>query len=161
MRVNLVALFLSLCISSQAQTNFNHPISGFQTFTLGPGVYNYYDNGGPNGDYANNIDGSIIRFIPQTGHRIAYTYLSFDVEDFPPFDCWDYLDVTEFGDCGFLFPTFQYCNFPDPASKLLCNSESLEFAFYSDGSITKSGWHIRMVVEPTSCIRRAHSHPIA
>lgn len=142
----LIFLILQIAaLSAESQTNYNHPVSGTQTVVLGPGVYNYYDNGGPNNNYSNNINGSTIEFIPVDGHRIRIQYLAFQLETFNPSCQYDFMDFSII-DCNFFSPVESFCEFPIHPVRLFCRSEGLRFTFTSDGSFTEAGWHIRIEV---------------
>jgi hypothetical protein len=147
MRFLSIVFMLLIALNVQSQTSFNHPVSGAQSFTLAPGIYNYYDNGGPNGNYSDNIDLSSITFSPQQGHRIRITYLQFDVEQ-NGFSggCYDYLSLGWLPDCGDLYLSTEYCEVAIGSGQSFCNSESVTFSFFSDGSVTLPGWHIRIEV---------------
>lgn len=143
----LLVIFAILFIVgiTNGQTYF-HPVSGDQVVTLGPGIYNYYDNGGPGGNYSDGIDGSSITFKPQQGHRIAFSFQQFELEPNPSGGCYDYLQLVESSDCSTFWPAEEYCEFPFNSSRLLCYSQEIIFRFFSDLSVTESGWHIRIEV---------------
>lgn len=143
----LLPSFLLAFASVMAQTSFNHPLSGVQTITLGPGVYNYYDNGGPNGNYSNNIDASVIEFEPIQGHFISVWYQSFELEPPGPSGCWDFMEVS-FIDCNFFSPVNSFCEFPNPPGEQFCRDGKLKFSFTSDFTGTASGWRIQLTVLP-------------
>jgi len=131
--------------------NYNHPLSGFQTVELGEGTYNYYDNGGPNGNYANNVS-SWITFVPDEGHFMTWQVITYNIEDNSPScggSCCDLLTATYIPGCGDVGVSQSYCGTGQEfGPNYLCGGESLEFYFTSDGSVTPSGWHISIEVFP-------------
>ncbi len=84
---SFVLLLAILTVPLAAQTNVNMGTSGVTSgspFTINPPAncfYNFYDNGGPNGNYSNNVNASIT-FLPANPatHRIQATFTSFGIE---------------------------------------------------------------------------------
>ncbi|MEO6760683.1 MAG: hypothetical protein ABIO24_14590, partial [Saprospiraceae bacterium] len=83
-----MALILTVCtLPLVAQTNVNLATSGAtigSPFSINPPAtcyFNFYDNGGPNGNYSNNVNASIT-FLPANPatHRIQATFTSFGLE---------------------------------------------------------------------------------
>ncbi|MGB3078893.1 MAG: PPC domain-containing protein, partial [Saprospiraceae bacterium] len=132
--------------------NFNHPISGFEDHTLGEGTYHYYDDGGPNGNYSNNINGSSIHFTPAQGYYIEWKFVQYEFE-LDPFcgaeQCCDRLTSSWLPTCSDLFINQDYCgSFVQPccSTMALCSGEGISFSFTSDASVPKPGWHIIIYV---------------
>jgi hypothetical protein len=142
-----VACLLALPCSVFAQ-NFNHPLSGDQEHTLAAGSYNYYDSGGPNGNYSNNTNSSIF-FTPETGYFIQWRIISYNIEE--PVcggECCDLLTASWLPNCGDLFWQTDFCGSGGLGDFVtLCAGEGLFFNFTSDNSVTPAGWNILIVVE--------------
>lgn len=133
--------------------NFFHPTSGFEEHVLGPGTYHYYDDGGANGNYSLDINGSTMFFSPQEGYFIQWKFIQYEFEQDPfcgPDECCDRLTSSWLPDCGDLFISEDYCgSFVQPCceTRALCSGEGISFSFLSDFSVTKPGWHIIIYVE--------------
>ncbi len=131
--------------------NFFQPVSGFADHILGPGIYNYYDNGGANGNYAANITESYISFIPQEGHFIQWHIVNYVIEDNSSLcggECCDQLTLNYLPACGDISIYQNYCGQGSSGVNLMCGGESLHFEFRSDGTVQLAGWHIVIEVQP-------------
>ncbi len=85
-------IFTNLKVSSQ---NYNHPKSGSQTVNLPAvnGVYYYYDDGGPNANYSNDINNSKITFKVPAGYDLSYKVELIDMDND---GCtFDYLEINQ------------------------------------------------------------------
>jgi hypothetical protein len=141
------ALALNLC----SQT-FLHPTSGFEAHTLGPGTYQYYDNGGANGNYGNNIS-SGISFIPAEGCFIYWRMVSHEIENNAAScggSCCDVLSRYYQPVCGDLGQSTDYCGTGQNFGLFYCGGESLSYNFTSNGSITLAGWHVEIIIKTST-----------
>ena len=144
--------------SASAQTAVNHPYNtGHATYTLnsGPGTawFNYYDSGGPGGNYANytNLSTSVVTFMSAPGTTIDVAFSAFQVEG-----GWDGLFI--YDGASTAAPQISsgngspYCSgtagawwgggLPGNAGPGLVRStgNAITFAFCSDFSVTYPGW---------------------
>ncbi|MEN2993631.1 MAG: CUB domain-containing protein [Bacteroidia bacterium] len=144
---------------------YNHPTTGVGgTYSGGCQVHtcsgNYYDNGGPGANYANNVNWIYWTFCPNAdGQCLRVTFTSFDVESGCFWGgcsgtpcCYDLLRVQNgpaqngpilWQGCGNAIPPQQTSTDP---------SGCLTFRFCSDGSITRPGWSATLSCVP--CTRQ-------
>ncbi|MEZ4964946.1 MAG: proprotein convertase P-domain-containing protein [Saprospiraceae bacterium] len=141
--------FLGCLFGAQAfaQLTVNHPTSGNAgTFSLAPPTVctiNYYDNGGPTGNYATSISNSVVSFAPGTaGYKVRCTFSSFATEG-----GFDFLTVYDGPTTGSPFiastsggvpPTNMPGNIVQATAANA--SGSLTFSFFSDVIIAAAGW---------------------
>jgi len=150
-----LAMIISILVSPSVfwSQNFYHPTSGFEEHVLGPGTYQYYDDGGPNGDYSLDINGSTMSFSPQEGYFIQWKFIEYEFElnaACVPDDCCDRLTSSWLPNCGDLFVNEDYCGSyiqPCCETSALCSGEGISFSFTSDFSVVKPGWHIIIYVQ--------------
>lgn len=145
--------------SASAQTAVNHPYNtGHATYTLnsGPGTawFNYYDSGGPGGNYANytNLSTSVVTFMSAPGTTIDVAFSAFQVEG-----GWDGLFIYDGAStaapqigsgnasppvCGGTAGAWWGGGLPGNAGPGLVRStgNAITFAFCSDFSVTYPGW---------------------
>ncbi len=131
--------------------SWNHPTTGQQnTYSGGCQVHtcsgNYYDNGGPTGNYANNVNWIYWTFCPNNSTQcLRVTFSSFNVESgcgycsFNPC-CYDILLIQN-GPAQNGPILWQGCGTSSPGTFTSSDpSGCLTFRFCSDGSVTRSGW---------------------
>ncbi|MBN8556219.1 MAG: IPTL-CTERM sorting domain-containing protein [Burkholderiales bacterium] len=145
--------------SASAQTAVNHPHNtGLATYTLnsGPGTawFNYYDSGGPGGNYADNANRttSVVTFMSAPGTTIDVAFGAFQVEA-----GWDGLFIYDGAStaapqigsgnafppaCGGTAGAWWGNGLPGNAGPGLVRStgNAITFAFCSDASVTGFGW---------------------
>lgn len=162
-------LVWALALLAYAQ-NYYHPTTGVAgTYSGGCQVHtcsgNYYDNGGPGGDYANNVRFIYWTFCPNANNVcLRAQFTSFDVETSPGWiiagcgpwlnlNCYDILAVINgpaqngtiiWGGCGTTGPGTVTSTDP---------SGCLTFRFCSDNSVTRPGWAATLSCVP--CTRPA------
>lgn len=127
--------------------NYYHPTAGLQNTYVGACMVstcsgNYYDNGGPGGDYSNFINNVYRTFCPNTaGMCMRVTFSQFNVEPANGPNCYDFLQIKAgptqnspnlFAGCGTNISIGPFTS-NDP-------SGCLTFRFYSDFTITRPGW---------------------
>lgn len=141
-----------------------HPTTGIAGEYVGACTVNscsgtYYDNGGPGGNHADNVNGSYRVFCPTTAFNcIRATFTSFNLNDVDPFctfygyalgtSCCDMLWITNsatqngtllWGGCGTALP---------PVITSTSPSGCLSFRFWSDNTINNSGWSATLSCVP-------------
>ncbi len=131
-------------------SNFAGPI----TFATPPACGGkFYDNGGPDGDYANDSDDTITISPENAMELVTVTFTSFDVEE-----GWDALYVYDGPDTTFPlidsgnpatnggFPAGGYYGTTPPGPFTSSDaSGALTFVFLSDGSVPRAGWEADVV----------------
>jgi hypothetical protein len=139
--IYLSTLFFLFSFICKSQT-YLQPTSGntvSYTVTCG-GNYNYYDQGGAAGNYTNSNGGSDITFTPSSGGsfiQIDFTAGPFDIEPNGA-GCYDYIQIYDgVNTAAPLIGT--YCNSNIPGV-ITSTTGSLTIHFYSDGSVTGTGW---------------------
>lgn len=158
--IPVLLTFFGWAKMAQSQSSFNHPTNTSNQHTLIPGIYTYYDSGGPAGDYTNNEDGSIT-FCPSSDNEVIRVFFSeVSIELLGSGACQDVLTVSgdahnNNGDfCGDGMLTVN-----DPFRELEAGmvfeaapGDCLTFEFKSDGSIFQDGWSATIDVRaPVSC----------
>ena len=95
------------------------------------------DSGGEIGDYDNN-ENSIVIIEPTGATQVSLTFLSFDVEQ--EANCnYDYVEVYDGN--SILSPLIgRYCNGTPPPSSINSTGGALLVKFFSDNTVTKSGF---------------------
>jgi hypothetical protein len=155
-------LFLFVCGFATAQTNVNMAANGATVgspYAISPPVicfYNFYDNGGPGGNYNNGATGNIT-FLPSNAatHRIRVNFTTFALEA-----GWDAMYIYNstavgvnqiIGPDGVTNSLFPAGNWSTTAPTVLTANtgiaavganaaEALTFQFLSDASINAGGW---------------------
>ncbi|MCS6790544.1 MAG: T9SS type A sorting domain-containing protein [Bacteroidia bacterium] len=96
------------------------------------GSANFYDSGGPSGNYGNS-ENRVMRFVSGGGQRIQVVFTSFSTES-----CCDYLEIYDgSGTNAPLVGIYRGTTLP-PAFVSL--SDTITFRFVSDGGVVSSGW---------------------
>ena len=144
-----IILFYIIILSIPAgkAQNYYHPTTGLQNTYTGACMVstcsgNYYDNGGPAGDYSNNINLVYRTFCPNTpGMCLRVTFSQFNVEPANGPNCYDVLQVKA-GPTQNSPNLFSGCGTNVSIGPFTSNDPSgcLTFRFYSDFTITRSGW---------------------
>jgi hypothetical protein len=126
--------------------DYYHPVLGVTFATLAPGTYDYYDNGGPNGLYANNIENTGISFYPQANCYLDWHFEYYEIETNQAFcngECCDHLEISWLPPCGDLLLSNTYCGSDEfTPVQTHCLGEGINFNFTSDNSVILAGWHI-------------------
>ena len=125
--------FIKVLAASQGQ---NHNMSNATVATCGG---NFYDPGGPTGQYGNNQDYTMV-FVPATqGDQLKFTFTQFDVESHSSCN-YDWLKIFDGPNTDApLIGT--YCGTNSPG--VITSSHptgALTFQFHSDYSMTEPGW---------------------
>lgn len=144
-------------IHSALAQPYYHPTVGIAGEYVGSclvndcGPFNYYDNGGPGGNYSNNINNIYRVFCPSiAGNCMRVTFNSFNLETYSSFWGWgDYLIVGN----GPTQNSTAFTTAPANASGIITGTPAvpfsftstnasgcLTFRFRSDGSTTRAGW---------------------
>ncbi|MEN2992396.1 MAG: CUB domain-containing protein [Bacteroidia bacterium] len=109
------------------------------------GDLNFYDSGGPAGDYANN-ENQVMTFLAPLGQRLRLEFTAFNTET-----NWDWLEVYDgVGIGGTQLGRFSGTNVP---ASITSSGRALTIRFTSDASVVRSGWAARLtcVVPPAAC----------
>jgi len=95
----------------------------------------FYDNGGPNSNYSNNLN-LTMTFLPATaGGIIEVAFQSFELEA-----DWDFLYIYD-GTSASATQIGQYSGGNTPGTVTATNADgALTFVFTSDGGVNKTGW---------------------
>ncbi len=129
-------------------SEINGPIT-FETLLTPPACgEQFFDTGGPTGDYQNNEDVTWTISPDLPGDAVTVTFISFDVES-----NWDALYIHNGPDTSFPlidsgnpatisgFPAGGYYGTVSPGSFISSHpSGALTFRFLSDGSVPRAGW---------------------
>ncbi len=128
----IILFFVLLTFDAQAQSYEIDDISG-GTVTTCAGVF--YDSGGSGSNYQNNENYSVT-FTSSNGGTLSFNFTSWNVENHSScsFDGLRIYDGTSNGDP--LIGT--YCS--NSPGTVASSGTSLYFEFYSNGSVTESGW---------------------
>ena len=95
----------------------------------------FYDNGGPNANYSDQLDMTLTVYPSTPGRQLEVTFQSFDVEN-----NWDFLYIYD-GTSTSATAIGTYTGSTNPGTIASTNDEgALTFKFTSDQSINKSGW---------------------
>ncbi|MBW6498678.1 MAG: carboxypeptidase regulatory-like domain-containing protein [Bacteroidales bacterium] len=124
----------------------NHLMSNATVATCGG---NFYDSGGPSGQYGNNQNYTMT-FVPATqGDRLKFTFSQFSVE--ANSSCsYDWLKIYDGPDkSASLIGTYCGNNSPGVVTSTHTTG-ALTFEFHSDGSVTQDGWAAAISCEPYS-----------
>ncbi|MEN2993230.1 MAG: CUB domain-containing protein, partial [Bacteroidia bacterium] len=104
------------------------------------GGANFYDSGGPNGNYSNN-ENRTITFVAPPGQRVYVVFLSFNTEA-----NFDFLRAYDGPNTGSpLIGTYSGTTLPPTINS---TGNSLTFNFTSDGSVVGSGWSAMVFCGP-------------
>ncbi len=110
----------------------------------------FYDSGGSASGYGNSENHEITLRPERTGEYLKEDFLSFSVEP-DGSGCWDYLKIYD-GENTSAPLIGSYCDSNKPTSVTATNeSGSLTFNFYSDASVTQSGWKAEIRSMGDSC----------
>ena len=104
----------------------------------------FYDSGGPNNNYSDNEDYTMVFFPGANGAKLKALFTSFDVE--PQTNClYDYLKI--FNGPNDTYPLFgKYCGTDSPDTVIATSSSGeLTFVFHSDYSVNYSGWEANII----------------
>jgi hypothetical protein len=139
----IIAVCLTYCTWMHCQT-YNHATSGIALEYVGACEVatcggNYYDNGDAAGNYSNNINDIYRVFCPNTaGQCLTATFSSFSIEGGA--GCpYDYFVVSN-GSTQNSPALWAGCGTGSIGPFTGTNNGCLGFRFYSDGSVTSSGW---------------------
>lgn len=142
-------------LAGSAQTannggSVNHPTSGSAVYYMCSG--SYYDNGGPAGNYSNNIASTTVTFYPATaGNKIQITFNSFVTESATCAQNYDWLRVFNGNSTAApplhpttctpgYYTTGQPMSIPTTFTSSAADG-SLTFQFKSDALTTAAGWN--------------------
>ena len=134
-------------ISAGKAQNYYHPTTGLQNTYVGACMVstcsgNYYDSGGPSGDYSNFVNNVYRTFCPSTaGMCMRVTFSQFNVEPANGPNCYDFLQIKA-GPTQNSPNIFSGCGTNVSIGPFTSNDPSgcLTFRFYSDFTITRPGW---------------------
>ncbi len=124
----------------------NHLMSNATVATCGG---NFYDSGGPSGQYGNNQNYTMT-FVPATqGDRLKFTFSQFSVE--ANSSCsYDWLKIYDGPNTSApLIGTYCGNNSPGVVTSTHATG-ALTFEFHSDGSVIQDGWAAAISCEPYS-----------
>jgi hypothetical protein len=171
--LTLTLTLMAVCflgIQSFAQQTVNMPLNnGPQSFTATAGAcpaFNFFDNGGPAGVYANNSGtNSVVTFAPATaGNKIRVTFTQFQCEaNFDALYVWDGPSTASPnipGAGAVIFPVFaggpwNGATAPNNVGPNIVQatagnaSGALTFGFSSDASVQQAGWQSTIVEVPS------------
>lgn len=148
-----ITLFIILFIQSITAQVYYHPTTGVQnTYSGGCQVNtcsgNYYDDGGPTGDYSNNINYIYWTFCPdQVGYCMSMDFTWVDVE-VGLLGCYDVLYIKD-GPAQNSPDIWAGCGTGNLGTITANNpSGCLTIRFYSDGSVNWEGWEATISCVP-------------
>ncbi|MEA3448435.1 MAG: CUB domain-containing protein, partial [Bacteroidota bacterium] len=148
-------------LKSGTRSVYYHPTLGLQNTYNGACMesincgssHSYYDDGG-SGDYSNDINSIYRTFCPgEAGQCVQATINDFSIEDDGWGGCYDYLTISAgptqnstvlWQGCG---SSFSPVTMDGAYSSTITSTDAsgcLVFRFYSDGSVTESGWDITL-----------------
>lgn len=134
--VVVTPIFVDL-ITAEGGAYVNMPVDGTMEITIPAGVasFNVYDDGGRNGDYSNEVDGSIVLTAPE-GFSFLITG-TVKVES-----CCDVMSIYE----GTLDNYESLQQYREESADVSFASEmrTITLKFYSDGSSTRSGIDLKV-----------------
>ena len=135
-KVVVTPIFVDL-ITAEGGAYVNMPVDGTMEITIPAGVasFNVYDDGGRNGDYSNEVDGSIVLTAPE-GFSFLITG-TVKVES-----CCDVMSIYE----GTLDNYESLQQYREESADVSFASEmrTITLKFYSDGSSTRSGIDLKV-----------------
>ncbi len=151
------------CLGGMGPGYFVHPTTGLQNAYLGTCMVNldcgitssYYDDGGPSGNYSNNVHQIYRTFCPGLpGKCVKATVNSMNIENYYTTDCYDYLLIGNgptqnspylWGGCrSNTTPNTLVGSWNGGTWTSTDASGCLAFTFYSDGYTNKAGWDISL-----------------
>jgi hypothetical protein len=171
-KITLTCLLVGMGFWSSSligQIAFNHPYNNGITTNLVAGVgatsYNYYDNGGPGGNYPANHNNAntLVTFQPNiAGQKVQATFFSFNTEaSFDALYVWDGLNTAapkiasangaplanNFWGTGGWWSTIAPNNVSANVVRATAGNASgaLTFGFVSDGSVQFAGWGANVI----------------
>ncbi len=125
-------------VGPDAPCEFSIPTNGSVTETECSGVL--FDNGGPIGNYLNASNATFVIAPPNTG-SISLEFVSFDIQNGGSNCTTDYLEVYDGPNTN--SPLIgRYCGSNLPPSNLTSQSGVVTIKFFTNGSITQSGFRI-------------------
>lgn len=134
--VVVTPIFVDL-ITAEGGAYVNMPVDGTMEITIPAGVasFNVYDDGGRNGDYSNEVDGSIVLTAPE-GFSFLITG-TVKVES-----CCDVMSIYE----GTLdnYESLQQYRKESADVSFASEMRTITLKFYSDGSSTRSGIDLKV-----------------
>lgn len=153
-KLTLSVSFILILFAVGAQ-NYFHPTTGLQNTYVGACMVstcsgNYYDNGGPGGDYSNFINNVYRTFCPNTpGMCMRVTFSQFNVEPANGPNCYDFLQIKA-GPTQNSPNLFAGCGTNVSIGPFTSNDPSgcLTFRFYSDFSVPRPGWSATLSCVP-------------
>ncbi len=129
------------------------------SFTTGGAIFNmtdgatvttcdgvFFDNGGPNNNYSNNLDQTMTFMPSSTGNALQFNFTSFDVEVSDSGTQYDYLEVYDGTDANATligrFSADDGAPIPPELQPVTATNAAgaLTFVFHSDSSFSKAGW---------------------
>jgi hypothetical protein len=133
-----IPTILTLFISVNFYSQIIHPLDGIETHQMGCNAsIIYYDNGGFQGNYDNNVLSQQQFVAPSGGHVIEIDFTPlFDVKSHASVGCEDYIEIFD-GGSGLMG---LYCN-ENPPGVITSTGNSITVKFYSDGLNQHQGWH--------------------
>jgi hypothetical protein len=143
---SLVAFFLMLAFSESHSQTYLISEGGIVQTCSGE----FYDSGGPSGNYANNEDYTMTFYPATSGAKLQFIFTAFDIESHP--NCnWDNLRIYDGINAG--APLIgSYCGTNSPGLVLATStSGALTFRFVSNRANNAPGWAatISCVIPPT------------
>jgi hypothetical protein len=110
---------------------------------------NFYDSGGPSGNYTNNNNCTYTFCADQPGQCIMVNFNTFQVNDIFLGFAFDYLDVWDGSSVATGTYMFTISGGPFPAPFPVASSTGcLTFVFTSDGSVRDPGWDAAITCQP-------------
>ncbi len=108
----------------------------------------FYDSGGNENSYGDGENHTIIFYPENPRGKLNVNFNAFDVEPTSSGGCWDYLSFYDGDSLNSYDFVDDYCNSNKPTTYTATNDKgALGFTFYSDASVTHSGWEA--VIENT------------
>jgi PKD repeat protein len=101
-----------------------------------------YDNGGPDGMYSNNTNGSL-KIKPANADQIEFQFLEFDVEAGSASEC-DYDRITIYdGEIPYAgYAIGEFCNTNPPSGTYITEGENALVKQYTDPGVTEQGFKL-------------------
>ena len=101
----------------------------------------FYDSGGNENSYGKSENHTIIFYPENPRGKLNVNFNAFDVEPTSSGGCWDYLSFYDGDSLNSNDFVDDYCNSNKPTTYTATNDKgALGFTFYSDASVTHSGW---------------------
>ncbi len=132
-RVNIIIALLCFSLCGLAQS-YNMPYTGNDTTTQCSGTL--YDHAGPLGNYSNGSNGYF--YLNPAGGTLSISLVAFNTEN-----CCDRLYVYDgIGTAGTLLGSYRGTILPNGGNPIAIPSGKATLRFYSDGSVTRSGFEL-------------------